>query len=114
LIIVDSHIGYGAPHKQDTAAAHGEALGEEEVRLAKRFYGWPEDAKFLVPEGVRARFDQAIGARGRKLSQDWYKLAERFGAKFPIFGLKSNAWTRVRFPNNGTGTFRRSPSMRKD
>jgi transketolase len=95
LIIVDSHIGYGAPHKQDTAEAHGEALGEEEVRLAKRFYGWPEDAKFLVPEGVRARFDQAIGARGRKLSQNWYKLAERFGAKFP------DLWVEVQRMDSG-------------
>ena len=56
LIIVDSHIGYGAPHKQDTSAAHGEPLGEEEIRLAKRSYGWPEDAKFLVPDGVREHF----------------------------------------------------------
>ena len=56
LIIVDSHIGYGSPHKQDTAAAHGEPLGEEEVRETKRFYGWPEDAQFLVPDGVRERF----------------------------------------------------------
>ena len=63
LIIVDSHIGYGASHKQDTSAAHGEALGEEEVRLAKRAYGWPEDAKFLVPDGVRehARFGALAG-----------------------------------------------------
>ena len=64
LIIVDSHIGYGAPTKQDTHAAHGEPLGEEEIRLAKRFYGWPEDAKFLVPDGVREHFAQGIGARG--------------------------------------------------
>ena len=56
LIIVDSHIGYGAPHKQDTSAAHGEPLGEEEIRLAKRSYGWPEDAKFLVPDGVYEHF----------------------------------------------------------
>jgi transketolase len=64
FIILDSHIGYGAPHKQDTAAARGEPLGEEEVRLAKRSYGWPEDAKFLVPEGVRDHFAPGIGARG--------------------------------------------------
>ena len=54
LIIVDSHIGYGSPHKQDTSAAHGEPLGEEEVRLAKRAYGWPEDAQF-PGSGRRAR-----------------------------------------------------------
>lgn len=66
LIIVDSHIGYGSPHKQDTNAAHGEPLGEEEVRLVKKFYGWPEDAKFLVPDGVREHFQEGIGKRGRE------------------------------------------------
>ena len=65
LIIVDSHIAYGAPHKQDTSAAHGEPLGEEEIRLAKRNYGWPEDAKFLVPDGVREHFAAGIGERGQ-------------------------------------------------
>jgi len=71
IIIVDSIIGYGAPHKQNTAAAHSDALGEEEVRLAKRSYGWPEDAQFLVPDGVYERFRNGIGERGRALSQDW-------------------------------------------
>ena len=56
LIIVDSHIAYGAPNKQDTSAAHGEPLGKEEIKLAKRNYGWPEDAQFLVPDGVREHF----------------------------------------------------------
>ena len=75
LIIVDSHIGYGSPHKQDTAAAHGEPLGEEEVRETKRFYGWPEDAQFLVPDGVREHFDAGIGARGKELRAEWgYQL----------------------------------------
>jgi transketolase len=83
LIIVDSHIGYGAPHKQNTAAAHGEPLGEEEVRLAKRFYGWPEDAKFLVPEGVRERFDEGGGARGRKAAADWYEQRDAYRRKYP-------------------------------
>src|SRR5437588_4156701 len=76
LIIVDSHIGYGAPHKQDTHAAHGEPLGEEEIRLAKSFYGWPEDAKFLVPEGVREHFAAGIGSRGAKLRGEWMELFE--------------------------------------
>src|SRR5580765_7084974 len=67
LIIVDSHIAYGAPNKQDTSAAHGEPLGEEEIRLAKRNYGWPEEAKFLVPDGVREHFQSGIGARGKTL-----------------------------------------------
>jgi transketolase len=71
LIIVDSHIAYGAPHKQDTGAAHGEPLGEEEIRLTKRFYGWPEDAKFLVPDGVRERLRDGFGRRGRELHEAW-------------------------------------------
>ena len=69
LIIVESHIGYGAPHKQDTSGAHGEPLGEEEVKLAKRSYGWPEDAKFLVPDGVYEHFQDGMGKRGGALRQ---------------------------------------------
>jgi transketolase len=81
LIIVDSHIGYGSPHKVDTSAAHGEPLGEEEVRETKRAYGWPEDARFLVPEGVREHFAAGIGKRGRELRAAWEgKLAEYAGA----------------------------------
>src|ERR1700684_2374081 len=64
FLILDSHIGYGSPHKQDTADAHGEPLGEDEVRLTKRNYGWPEDAKFLVPDGVYEHFEAGIGVRG--------------------------------------------------
>jgi transketolase len=71
LIIVDSHIGYGSPNRQDTAAAHGEPLGEEEIKLTKRAYGWPEDAKFLVPDGVYDHFRLGIGKRGRELRHDW-------------------------------------------
>jgi transketolase len=73
LIIVDSIIGYGAPHKQNTAAAHSDALGKDEVRLAKRFYGWPEDAQFLVPDGVYESFRNGVGNRGRALREDWSK-----------------------------------------
>ena len=71
LIIVDSHIGYGSPHKQDTAEAHGEPLGEEEVRETKRAYGWPEDAEFLVPDGVYEHFTRGVGERGRRLRTEW-------------------------------------------
>jgi len=74
LIIVDSHIGYGSPHKVDTSAAHGEPLGEEEVRETKRAYGWPEDAQFLVPDGVREHFAAGIGRRGAELSAAWKEL----------------------------------------
>jgi transketolase len=83
LIVVDSHIGYGAPHKQDTREAHGEPLGEDEVRDAKRFYGWPEDAKFLVPEGVREHFAAGIGARGARLSREWAGRFAAYRAKYP-------------------------------
>jgi transketolase len=77
LIVLDSHIGYGSPHKQDKAAAHGEPLGEEECRLVKRSYGWPEDAQFLVPDGVREHFAAGIGARGAAARSGW---TERFAA----------------------------------
>jgi transketolase len=73
LIVVDSHIGWGSPHKQDTSAAHGEPLGEEEVRETKRAYGWPEDAQFLVPDGVREHFSEGVGKRGAELSAAWEK-----------------------------------------
>ncbi len=78
LIIVDSHIGYGAPHKQDTAEAHGEPLGDEEVRETKRFYGWPEDAEFLVPDGVQDRFAEVMGKRGAELRGKWDELFESY------------------------------------
>ncbi|MEK6276702.1 MAG: transketolase [Actinomycetota bacterium] len=74
LIIVDSHIGYGSPHKQDTAEVHGEPLGEEEARETKRSYGWPEDAQFLVPDGVYEHFAEGIGARGKRLRTEWEQL----------------------------------------
>jgi transketolase len=83
LIIVESHIGYGAPHKHDTSAAHGEPLGEEEIRLAKRSYGWPEDAKFFVPEGVREHFASGIGERGRQLHETWNDLLGSYRKKYP-------------------------------
>ena len=83
LIIVESHIGYGAPHKHDTSAAHGEPLGEEEIRLAKRSYGWPEDAKFLVPDGVREHLREGIGKRGRELREHWLELLGKYRSKYP-------------------------------
>src|SRR5215468_2639105 len=83
LIILDSHIGYGSPHKQDTAEAHGEPLGEEEIRQTKRAYGWPEDAKFLVPDGVRQHFQAGIGQRGAEARKAWLKLFADYQAKAP-------------------------------
>jgi transketolase len=83
LIIVDSHIGYGAPNKQDTHGAHGSPLGEDEIRLTKKFYGWPEDAKFLVPDGVYEHFQQGIGARGKALREAWFETLKSYKAKYP-------------------------------
>jgi transketolase len=83
LIIVESHIGYGAPHKQDTREAHGEPLGEDEVRAAKRFYGWPEDAKFLVPPGVYEHFAHGVGARGAALNATWKSMLKSYAEAYP-------------------------------
>jgi transketolase len=83
LIVVHSHIGFGAPKKQDTREAHGEPLGEEEIRGAKRAYGWPEEAQFLVPDGVYDRFAQGIGARGAGLRAEWQAMFARYRAQYP-------------------------------
>jgi transketolase len=83
LIILDSHIGYGSPHKQDSNSSHGEPLGEDEVKLVKKFYGWPEDAKFLVPDGVREHFRDTIGKRGRELREQWSGVFADYSKKFP-------------------------------
>jgi transketolase len=83
LVIVDSHIAYGAPNKQDTSAAHGEPLGEEEIRLTKRNYGWPEDAKFLVPEGVYDYFRDQTGKRGHSLREAWMTKFSEYKTKYP-------------------------------
>jgi transketolase len=83
IIIVDSIIGYGSPHKQNTAAAHSDPLGEEEVRLTKRNYGWPEDAQFLVPDGVYERFRDGIGRRGRTLRDEWMSLFAAYAKSHP-------------------------------
>ena len=83
LIIVRSHIGYGAPHKQDTHEAHGSPLGPDEIKLAKKFYGWPEDAQFLVPEEVTANFAKGIGARGHAASAAWRALFAKYQQEHP-------------------------------
>ncbi len=83
LIIVDSHIAYGAPSKQDTSAAHGEPLGEDEIRATKRNYGWPEGAEFLVPNGVREHFAAGIGARGKELRDAWMAQYEEYARAQP-------------------------------
>jgi transketolase len=88
LIKVDSIIGYGAPHKQNTAAAHSDALGKEEVKLAKRVYGWPEDSQFLVPDGVYDRFRTGIGSRGRALRDAWTESFAAYKQRHPQAGRK--------------------------
>jgi transketolase len=83
LIIVDSHIGYGSPNKQDSHAAHGEPLGEAEIKLVKKFYGWPEDAKFLVPPEVPQHFANGLGKRGAAAVDSWNKLFEEYKKQHP-------------------------------
>jgi transketolase len=99
FIILDSHIGYGSPHKQDTAAAHGEPLGEEEVRLCKRSYGWPEDAKFFVPAGVYEHFAAGIGERGAKARQQWTDLFAEYRAKYPELATEIDQMQRRELPS---------------
>jgi transketolase len=98
LIIVDSHIGYGSPHKQDTAAAHGEPLGDEEVRETKRFYGWPEDAEFLVPDGVYDHFAAGIGARGRDLRTGWERRFAEYADEAPELARQVEQMQRRELP----------------
>src|SRR5579864_5124134 len=99
LIVVSSHIGYGSPHKQDTNEAHGEPLGEEEVRLVKKNYGWPEDAKFLVPDGVLENFRQGIGKRGHDLQQKWQASFTDYRKKFPELADQINRMQRRDLPD---------------
>ncbi len=98
FIILDSHIGYGSPHKQDTAEAHGEPLGDDEVKLTKRAYGWPEDAKFLVPEGVREYFNAGIGQRGADARKKWTGLLAAYRAKFPELATQIDQMQRRELP----------------
>jgi transketolase len=98
FIILDSHIGYGSPHKQDSADAHGEPLGEEEVRLTKRNYGWPEEAKFLVPDGVYEHFEEGIGARGAAARQGWTERFVAYKAAYPELATQIEQMQRRELP----------------
>ena len=98
FIVLDSHIGYGSPNKQDTAAAHGEPLGDEEIRLVKRSYEWPEDEKFLVPDGVYEHFASGVGARGASLRQEWITLLEAYRAKHPELANEIELMQRRELP----------------
>ena len=98
FIVLDSHIGYGSPNKQDTAAAHGEPLGDDEVKLTKRAYGWPEDAKFLVPDGVYEHFEAGIGARGAKTHGAWKELLASYRAQHPQLAAEIEMMQRRELP----------------
>jgi transketolase len=98
FIIVDSHIGYGSPKKQDTKEAHGEALGEDEVKATKRAYGWPEDAKFLVPDGVYDHFRNGIGQRGKQLRAAWHAKFAQYKAKHPDLAAQVELMGRHELP----------------
>ncbi len=100
IIILDSHIGYGSPHKHDTAEAHGEPLGEEEVRLTKRAYGWPEDARFLVPAGVYEHFTAGMGARGAAARRRWTDLFEAYRAQYGALANEIDLMQRRELPAN--------------
>jgi transketolase len=99
FVVLDSHIGYGSPSKQDTPEAHGEPLGDEEVRLCKRFYKWPEDAKFLVPDGVYEHFAAGIGARGAEARRAWTELFAAYRAKFPELATEIDLMQRRELPS---------------
>jgi transketolase len=98
FIVLDSHIGYGSPHKQDTPEAHGEPLGDDEIRLVKRFYGWPEEAKFLVPEGVYEHFQTGIGRRGAEARRKWTELFAAYRANHPSLAAEIEQMQRRELP----------------
>jgi transketolase len=120
LIIVDSHIGYGAPNRQDTKEAHGEALGDAEIALTKKFYGWP-DAKFLVPDGVYDQFKKGVGARGADARNAWVKRFDAYKKEFPslaenlhsmLFRELPSGWDKAlpEFPADAKGVATRDSS----
>src|SRR4051794_1940770 len=98
FIILDSHIGYGSPHKVDTAAAHGEPLGDEEIRLTKRAFGWPEDAKFLVPDGIHEHFAAGIGKRGEGERRRWTDLFATYRTAHPELAVEIDQMQRRELP----------------
>ena len=111
LIIVDSHIAYGAPHKHDTSAAHGEPLGEEEIRLTKRAYGWPEDAKFHVPDGVYDHFRKGVYGRGHEAREAWVAMFERYQERYPELAKQ---WNEIQHRELPTGWDNNLPEFPPD
>jgi transketolase len=98
FIVLDSHIGYGSPHRQDTAEAHGEPLGDDEIRLVKRSYGWPEDEKFLVPAGVYEHFADEVGKRGAAARRQWTQLFDAYKVSYPELGTEVEQMQRRELP----------------
>ncbi len=111
FLVLDSHIGYGSPKKQDTPEAHGEPLGDEECRATKRSYGWPEDAQFLVPDGVYDHFAAGIGRRGAAARQAWTKLVTAYRAEFPELAKETDRMQHRELP---AGWDRNLPSFPAD
>jgi transketolase len=98
FIVLDSHIGYGSPHKQDTAEAHGEPLGDDEVRLAKRGYGWPENEKFLVPSGAYGHFAAGVGIRGSNARREWMHDFHAYRDAYPELAAEVDQMQRRELP----------------
>ncbi|MGA9473925.1 MAG: transketolase [Terriglobales bacterium] len=113
FIIVDSHIAFGSPHRQDTKEAHGEALGEEEVKLTKRVYGWPEDAHFLVPDGVRENFRDGMGKRGAQLSGQWNAQFKKYSEQYPDMADHFTRMTQRELPDGWDEEFPTFPADAK-
>ena len=99
MIIVNSVIGYGAPHKANTHGAHGEPLGEDEIKLTKKFYGWPEDAKFLIPDGVYDHFQNGIGKRSKALREAWFAKLDAYKATYPELADQLNKMRHRQLPD---------------
>ncbi|RYZ34894.1 MAG: transketolase, partial [Myxococcaceae bacterium] len=98
LIIVNSFIGFGSPKKQGSASAHGEPLGADEIKATKKAYGWPEDAQFLVPDGVRERFQERLGARGKALHAAWEKSLGDYRKQHPELARELEALLKRELP----------------
>jgi transketolase len=98
FIVIQSHIAFGAPNKQDTAAAHGEPLGDGEIKLTKKNYGWPEDEKFFVPEGVQENFARVLGKRGRELRDRWAAQFADYKGKYPELAEQLRIMQRRELP----------------
>ena len=113
LIITHSHIGYGSPGKQDTKEAHGEALGEEQARLAKQFYGWDPDAQFLVPEGVAAHFAAHFGQRGQTARAEWNKTFAAYAAQYPDLARQLHAMLHGELPEGWDDALKAFPADEK-